>query len=57
MPSQCLHDLLINEEAWEAFNWLPDCVREASISIRGFAASEDETEEWSIVQDLGANED
>ncbi len=30
---------------------------ERLLSIRGFAASEDETQEWSIVQDLGANED
>ena len=32
-------------------------VHEAGISIRDFAVSENETEEWSIVQDLGANEE
>lgn len=35
----------------------PDSVHEAGISIRDFAVSENETEEWSIVQDLGANEE
>jgi len=34
-----------------------DSVHDAEISIRDFAVSENETEEWSIVQDLGANED
>jgi uncharacterized cysteine cluster protein YcgN (CxxCxxCC family) len=35
----------------------PDSVHAAGISIRGFAVSENEASEWSIVQDLGANED
>lgn len=35
----------------------PDSVHEAGISIRDFAVSENDTEEWSIVQDLGANEE
>jgi uncharacterized cysteine cluster protein YcgN (CxxCxxCC family) len=35
----------------------PDSVHEAGISIRDFAVSENEMTEWSIVQDLGANED
>jgi uncharacterized cysteine cluster protein YcgN (CxxCxxCC family) len=35
----------------------PDSVHAAGISIKGFAVSENETSEWSIVQDLGANED
>lgn len=30
-------------------------VHEAGVSIRDFAVSENETQEWSIVQDLGAN--
>lgn len=35
----------------------PDSVHEAGISIRDFAVSENDNEEWSIVQDLGANEE
>jgi len=35
----------------------PDSVHAAGISIRDFAVSENETTEWSIVKDLGANED
>jgi uncharacterized cysteine cluster protein YcgN (CxxCxxCC family) len=35
----------------------PDSVHAAGISVRRFAVSENEASEWSIVQDLGANED
>jgi uncharacterized cysteine cluster protein YcgN (CxxCxxCC family) len=35
----------------------PDSVHAAGISIRDFAVSENEMQEWSIVLDLGANED
>ena len=35
----------------------PDSVHEAGISIRDFAVSENEMTEWSIIKDLGANED
>ena len=35
----------------------PDSTHKAGISIRSFAVSENETEEWSIIQDLGANEE
>jgi uncharacterized cysteine cluster protein YcgN (CxxCxxCC family) len=35
----------------------PDSVHAAGISIKDFAASENETQEWSIVLDLGANEE
>jgi uncharacterized cysteine cluster protein YcgN (CxxCxxCC family) len=35
----------------------PDSVHAAGISIKGFAVSENTTTEWSIVQDLGANEE
>ena len=34
-----------------------ESVHEAGISIKNFAVSENDTTEWSIVQDLGANED
>ena len=35
----------------------PESVHDAGISARNFAVSENDTTEWSIVQDLGANED
>ena len=35
----------------------PDSVHAAGISIKQFAVSENEMEEWSIVLDLGANEE
>ena len=35
----------------------PESVHTAGVSARSFAVSENETTEWSIVQDLGANED
>jgi uncharacterized cysteine cluster protein YcgN (CxxCxxCC family) len=35
----------------------PDSVHESGISIRDFAVSENEMTEWSIMKDLGANED
>jgi hypothetical protein len=35
----------------------PDSVHAAGISIRNFAVSENETQEWSVVLDPGANED
>lgn len=35
----------------------PESVHAAGISARAFAVSENETTEWSIMQDLGANED
>ena len=34
-----------------------ESVHSAGISVRGFAVSENDTTEWSIMQDLGANED
>lgn len=35
----------------------PGSAHSAGASIKGFAVSENETTEWSIVQDLGANEE
>jgi len=35
----------------------PGSAHSAGVSIKGFAVSENETTEWSIVQDLGANEE
>ena len=35
----------------------PDSVHEAGISIRDFATPEDEADGWSILRDLGANEE
>ena len=35
----------------------PDSVHEAGISAKGFAVSENQMTEWSIMADLGANEE
>ncbi len=35
----------------------PESVHDAGISARSFAVSENETTEWSVMADLGANED
>ena len=35
----------------------PDSVHDAGISARSFAVSENDTTEWSVMTDLGANED
>ena len=35
----------------------PDSVHAAGISVRSFAVSENDTTEWSIMADLGANEE
>jgi uncharacterized cysteine cluster protein YcgN (CxxCxxCC family) len=35
----------------------PDSVHDAGISVKSFAVSEDEMTGWSIMADLGANED
>jgi uncharacterized cysteine cluster protein YcgN (CxxCxxCC family) len=35
----------------------PDSVHRAGISVKSFAVSENESTEWSIMADLGANED
>ena len=61
MPASCAYRRL--SKGKDLPNWHPlltgdpDSVHEAGISIRDFAVSENEMTEWSIVQDLGANED
>jgi len=61
LPASCAYRRLANGK--ELPNWHPlitgsrESVHEAGISIRDFAVSENEATEWSILQDLGANED
>jgi hypothetical protein len=61
LPASCAYRRL--SKGKDLPNWHPlitgdpDSVHEAGISIRDFAVSENEMTEWSIVQDLGANED
>jgi len=61
LPASCAYRRV--SKGKDLSDWHPlitgdaDSVHDAEISIRDFAVSENETEEWSIVQDLGANED
>ncbi len=61
LPASCAYRRLANGQ--DLPEWHPlitgsrESVHEAGISIRDFAASENEATEWSILQDLGANEE
>ena len=60
MPASCAYRRLSKGKSLPEWHPLitgdPDSIHEAGISIRDFAVSENEMTEWSIVQDLGANE-
>ena len=60
LPASCAYRRLAKGKDLPAWHPLitgdPDSVHAAGISIKDFAVSENEMQEWSIVLDLGANE-